>query len=583
MLSGSFAYEIKGTLGGGATGTVYLAVQTALARQVAIKELSERLANDPGFLDRFRAEAQVMAGLDHPNCVRVYEFIEEPGRHWLVCEYVDGASIDLVEAQAGRLTPEQALGIVKGALTGLAYAHGLGLIHRDIKPANLIADRQGVSKLADFGLAVRATASDAAGVPLGTPAYMSPEQAMGHTLGIPSDVYSCGATLFDLITGRTPYRADTALTMMYKQIHEPVPDPRHSQHGLPEPVSVLLMRALAKDPADRPQGAPEFLAELETAAVAAYGHDWEKRAGIASLVSAAAAGATVASGGVAALAAGAAPAVGATPAVAAAGAGAAGGAGEASAAAAGAPGFSFLGMGAIPLAIVGGVLVVAVLVAGAIAYSMGAFTSAPVALASPSPTPLGSPSAVPSPSPEASPSPSPSPSASPSPSPSPSPTLRRSPSPTPTSSQAFVLPPSGPLTVSNLEVWYQRCPGGVCSGPYDNFANGIQPAFACGMSGDSLKFADQFAYSNQGAGIPITITWQGAYPDGTPDNAVRVDAAPSGSGTHPPTDAQPYDDQQIRSHSASGAHGTIAFHMSWTDPDGTPGNADSPVLTYTCG
>ena len=395
------AYRIERTLGGGASGVVYLARQVDLDRPVAIKELSPSLAQDGVFLARFRVEAQVMARLDHPNCVRVYEYVEDGPAPWLVCEYVDGASLEVVAHTAGRLSPEQALAVVKGALNGLAHAHGLGLTHRDIKPANLIADRAGVSKLADFGLAAPVTAEDAAGQPQGSPPYMSPEQVQGRQVDARSDIYSCGAMLFELLTGQTPYVAEGALAMMRRQVSDPVPDPREADNNVPPAVAAMVMRAMDKDPALRQQTPAAFLAELEAAAAEAYGPDWEKRGSIASLVSVAAA---VTAGAGATAAAGAAT-IGAATVTA--GAGTAATASAASAA----TGFTIFGIGALPLAI-GGVLAAAVIGGGALAYAMGVFggsTAGPTALSSPSAVPLvvPSPTAEPLPSPSASPSPSP--------------------------------------------------------------------------------------------------------------------------------------------------------------------------------
>ncbi|HEY8740291.1 MAG TPA: serine/threonine-protein kinase, partial [Candidatus Dormibacteraeota bacterium] len=146
-------YRILGTLGTGASGAVFLAHDEELDRDVALKQLAPELAAKPGFLDDFRIEAEIMGRLDHPNCVRVFDFIEEGRAFYIVSEFVDGASLRRVLEDAGRLNPEQALGVTRGALSGLAHAHELGLVHRDIKPENLLADHEGTSKLADFGQA----------------------------------------------------------------------------------------------------------------------------------------------------------------------------------------------------------------------------------------------------------------------------------------------------------------------------------------------------------------------------------------------------------------------------------------------
>ena len=288
-------YLITGIIGSGATATVYAARQIALDRPVAVKELRSPLSEDPEFLERFRGEARTQAELDHPNCVQVYEYLEEAGGPYLVTELVDGASLRRVAGEAGRLRPEQALGVLRGALAGLEYAHSRGLLHRDVKPENILVDRAGTSKLIDFGLA--APVASAAWRPgEGTPAYMSPEQARGERLDARSDVYSAGATLFELLCGRPPFEGEAA-TVLGRQRDEPAPDPA-AVANVPEPVAAMIGRTLAKDPGERPAGAAAFIAELEAAAAAAYGEDWKRRAGVAGLVAAALAGTgAVAAGG----------------------------------------------------------------------------------------------------------------------------------------------------------------------------------------------------------------------------------------------------------------------------------------------
>jgi tRNA A-37 threonylcarbamoyl transferase component Bud32 len=277
-------YEIRGTLGQGAYGIVYLGWQEDLHRSVAIKELAPQMVADPAFLQQFRYEAQIMAQLDHPNCVKVFDFLEIEGRAFLVSEYVEGATLKKVIQTSGRLAPEQSLGVLKGALNGLGYAHSLGLVHRDVKPDNIIADPQGVSKLADFGQAYFAAGPGAAGGLTGSPLYMSPEQASGGVVDYRSDLYSAGAVLYEFLTGRPPFVGDTAVATMRQHLTEPIPDPRQYNSNLPAAAAEVLNRALAKDPAQRFQSAGEMLAALETAAQAGYGPDWERRANIAGLV-----------------------------------------------------------------------------------------------------------------------------------------------------------------------------------------------------------------------------------------------------------------------------------------------------------
>jgi hypothetical protein len=304
-------YQIRGTLGAGAYGTVYLGWQEDLQRPVAIKELGSQLVADPVFLQGFREEARIMALLDHPNCVKVFDFIETGDRAFLVSEFVDGASLRAVVVDTGPLSPQQSLGVLKGSLQGLGHAHHLGLTHRDVKPENILADRDGTSKLADFGQAYFGAGPGAAGAMTGSPPYMSPEQARGGICDARSDLYSAGAILFEFLTGRPPFMADNPMAIMRAHVSDPVPDPRKINKKLPKQATKLMQRALAKDPAGRFQSADEMLAALEDTARSGYGKNWEQSAAIKGLVATTAAGAAAAAAvGGAAAAAGATGAAG---------------------------------------------------------------------------------------------------------------------------------------------------------------------------------------------------------------------------------------------------------------------------------
>ncbi len=286
-------YEVLGRIAEGSTGVVWRARQIELDRIVAIKELSPVLLNAPGFLDRFRTEAQTLAGLDDPHVVRIYDYVEEPARAYLVEEWVDGAPLAGVLHEHGRLSPEQSLGVLRGGLMGLAHAHQRELVHRDVSPANILLDREGVSKLVDFGLAAPTSQglTPGAATSVGTPAFTSPEAVLGQPMTTRSDVYSAAVVLYFLLSGRLPYSGDAAAML---QAHISAPVPRLNEHG-PE-LGDLLARGMAKDPAQRPADAAAFLAELEDAATKRYGPGWLNRASVAGLVSAAttAAGATAA-------------------------------------------------------------------------------------------------------------------------------------------------------------------------------------------------------------------------------------------------------------------------------------------------
>lgn len=291
-------YEALARVGEGSLGTVYRARHVELGRDAAIKELRAEVRAVSQAADALRSEASVLAGLDHPNIVAFYDFVEEPDRAWLAEQWIDGAPLDALLTQHGRLSAEQALGVLTGALTGLAYAHGNGVVHRDIAASNILADSAGTSMLVDFGLAAPVEglgASGNAGV-VGTPAYLSPEAARGQPVGRSGDVYSAAALAFHLLTGR-PVFGGSAWEMV--AAHRDQSPPALTGHG--PRLEDLLRRSLAKDPAQRPVDAAAFLSELEEAATERYGAGWRSRSSIAGLVAATAAAGTtaIAAGGAA--------------------------------------------------------------------------------------------------------------------------------------------------------------------------------------------------------------------------------------------------------------------------------------------
>jgi hypothetical protein len=297
-------YEIRGILGRGASGVVYLAWQAEPGRLVALKALDPELSSSSGFQQRFADEARALESMAHPNLVELYDFFSHQGRGWIAMGYVDGASLRKVMEISRRLEPEQALGVLDGALGGLGYAHERQILHGDIKPENILVDRSGVSKLVDFGQVARVGETTTGG----TPAYMSPESARGEPSDQRSDLYSAGIVLYEALAGRPPFVATNDLALLRMQVSEPPPRAPH----MAQPLADLLGRALAKDPAARPQSARSFLEELDEAAQAAYGRDWKRRSAIAGAVAAVTAtAATLAVGSPAAAAttAGSAPAV----------------------------------------------------------------------------------------------------------------------------------------------------------------------------------------------------------------------------------------------------------------------------------
>lgn len=256
-------------LGSGASGRVVLAVHEETGVAVAVKYLSEALRTRPGFVYDFRAEARLLGGLESPYVTGLYEYVESPHGAAIVMELVDGISLRTLLSREGPLGPEAALVILKGSLLGLADAHRVGVVHRDYKPENVLVEPDGSSRLVDFGIAVDSGTS--AGV-AGTPSYMAPEQWTGAPASPAADVYAATATFFECLTGRKPYSGENFAELALQHVEAPVP-----AEEAPEAVRGLVRRGLAKDPAERPARAEEFVTELEAVAGVAYGPDWEER------------------------------------------------------------------------------------------------------------------------------------------------------------------------------------------------------------------------------------------------------------------------------------------------------------------
>jgi eukaryotic-like serine/threonine-protein kinase len=262
-------YSEDRELGRGSFGRVVAATNDASGRHVAIKYLKAELFSDPEFLAGFREEARLLGELDVPQVVKVLAYVEEPGRGAaIVMELVDGVSLHELITQQGPTQPESALAVLKGSLLGLASTHALGVVHRDYKPENVLVDAEGMSKLTDFGLATRAGRRAPAA---GTPLYMAPEQWAGQAAGPASDIYAATAVFFECLTGRPPFEGPIR---QLREQHEHTPVPAVE---VAEPFRGLLERGMAKDPAERPPDAAAFVFELENAAAAAAGPDWEAR------------------------------------------------------------------------------------------------------------------------------------------------------------------------------------------------------------------------------------------------------------------------------------------------------------------
>ncbi|MER5539472.1 serine/threonine-protein kinase [Streptomyces mirabilis] len=248
-------YRLRDAIGRGAMGEVWRAFDETLGRPVAVKLLLPQ-DSDPTAASRFRLEAQTAGRLSHPHVVGVLDFGEDAGRLFLVMELVDGDNLARVLTASGPLPAEWVARIAAQAAAGLATAHREGIVHRDIKPANLLLDADGTLKIGDFGIARflddPGAALTATGQIVGTGLYLAPERALGRTAGPASDMYSLGCVLYQLLTGRPPFQADTALAVLHQHLDaSPVP-PRQIAAGLPPAFESYLLGLLAKESGDRP-------------------------------------------------------------------------------------------------------------------------------------------------------------------------------------------------------------------------------------------------------------------------------------------------------------------------------------------
>jgi beta-lactam-binding protein with PASTA domain/predicted Ser/Thr protein kinase len=257
-------YSVLAKLGGGGMADVWLAEDTHLQRRIALKVLHGRLAQDREFVMRFQREAESAAGLQHPNVVAVFDRGEWQGTYYIAMQYVEGPTLkQLIDSG---ITVEQAAAVIRQVLQAAGYAHRQGIVHRDLKPQNVIVDPEGKAVVTDFGIA-RAGVSEITqtGSVMGTPHYLSPEQAQGFDVTAVSDLYSIGVMLYEALTGRVPFEGESAVAVAMKQVSQMPQRPSSIQPRVSPALDAVVMRALEKDPGARFQSADAFIAALDQA------------------------------------------------------------------------------------------------------------------------------------------------------------------------------------------------------------------------------------------------------------------------------------------------------------------------------
>ena len=265
-------YLITDQLGRGGMATVFKAYHANLDRHVAIKVLHPAFKEDPGFLERFKREAQIVARLEHPNIIPVYDFADFAGQPYLVMKFIEGETLK-TRLKQSPLALSEKLALLEKVAEALEYAHAQGILHRDIKPSNIMLDRWATPYIADFGLARIAQAGESTlsqDMMLGTPQYISPEQAKGlHNLGPTTDIYSLGVVIYEMFVGRVPFNADTPYAIVHDHIFKPLPLPTQINVQVAPEIERVLLRALAKEPEARFASAVDMVADLQRAAASA--------------------------------------------------------------------------------------------------------------------------------------------------------------------------------------------------------------------------------------------------------------------------------------------------------------------------
>ena len=259
-------YEIIKTLGEGGMANVYLAIDSILNREVAVKILRGDLASDPKFVRRFQREALSASSLSHPNIVEVYDVGEDDGQYYIVMEYCPGKTLKQLLKRRGKLTITEVVDIMLQITDGMAHAHDAYIIHRDIKPQNIIILENGIIKITDFGIAMalNSTQLTQTNSVMGSVHYLPPEQASGKGSTIRSDIYSMGILMYELLTGDVPYRGDNAVEIALKHLKEPLPSIRKYLPSIPQSIENVILKSTAKNPKNRYKDAREMYEDIKT-------------------------------------------------------------------------------------------------------------------------------------------------------------------------------------------------------------------------------------------------------------------------------------------------------------------------------
>lgn len=258
-------FRIIELIGRGGMGDIYKAIQEPLNRIVALKVLSPKLSRDAEFAKRFEIEAKAISLLQHQNIVSLYEYGEEEGLKYFAMQFVDGIDLGKKIAEHKMLSIPEIVDYTKQICRALRYAHSHNIIHRDIKPGNVLIEKTGIVRLSDFGIAKIFSGTDITmtGSAVGTPEYMSPEQALGKKLDVQTDIYSLGIVMYEMLTKRPPFYGSNPMSVAYKQVHEFPDPPSLKRKDIPRSLEMIVLKALKKDKKERYSSAEEMLNDLD--------------------------------------------------------------------------------------------------------------------------------------------------------------------------------------------------------------------------------------------------------------------------------------------------------------------------------